>query len=165
MLLFPKTVRKKKARKPIPVRSKFKVPNETKTYRPKHTEEQIKAYAEKKRQERLANRTEAEISLERLIREMGIEVEAEKILYVKASNSHILSFCLADVYCPAFSLILEADGNIHRTRKKYDRGRDGYFAEQGVRTLRFWNHEILKTPEEVKKIIQKAIDERSHPMA
>ena len=49
---------------------------------------------------------------------------------------------IADFYCPAARLIVEADGGHHNMAS--DAFRDGWMAAQGIITLRFWNSDILQ---------------------
>ena len=49
--------------------------------------------------------------------------------------------CILDFVCFAKKLIVECDGAQHADSER-DRRRDALFAQQGFRTLRFWNHEI-----------------------
>jgi very-short-patch-repair endonuclease len=52
--------------------------------------------------------------------------------------------------------MIECDGGQHAERST-DAARDGWFAEQGFRTLRFWNHEILTNREGVIRVILDAL--------
>jgi very-short-patch-repair endonuclease len=50
---------------------------------------------------------------------------------------------VADFLCVEFGLVVEADGGQHADRTAEDARRDTFFANQGYRTLRFWNNEII----------------------
>lgn len=139
-------------------KSRFKShENPLKTYERKYSPEEIRLFAEGCRQKRLAQRTEAEISLQQILRELAISFEAEEIIYIRDTADRIVSFRIADFYCREIRLIIEADGGVHAGTKKYDDGSDRYFASQGIRTIRFTNKQIEKTPETVAQLIRKFI--------
>jgi very-short-patch-repair endonuclease len=50
---------------------------------------------------------------------------------------------IADFYCPADQLVIEADGPTHEDRKEKDFKREQEMAELGIVTFRFSNEEIL----------------------
>jgi len=60
---------------------------------------------------------------------------------------------IADFYCRKKQLALEIDGIQHAEHTEYDADREKYFLSIGIRTLRFWNHEILSSIDEVEKLI------------
>ena len=55
---------------------------------------------------------------------------------------------IADFLCVRHKLVVEADGSQHGESIR-DSARDAWFVRNGYRVLRFWNHEILKAPEDV----------------
>ena len=55
-------------------------------------------------------------------------------------------------------LIVEADGGQHASSKT-DAARTAWLKSQGFRVLRFWNNDILKTPEGVAASILKALEQ------
>lgn len=52
---------------------------------------------------------------------------------------------IADFYCREKLLVIELDGSHHLDNKEYDRDRDGFFKFLGIKTLRFWNNEVIKS--------------------
>ena len=50
---------------------------------------------------------------------------------------------IVDFYCAEARLIVEVDGSIHDTQGEYDANRDHVFAEDGLRTLRVTNDDVL----------------------
>ncbi|MDQ3075847.1 MAG: endonuclease domain-containing protein [bacterium] len=66
---------------------------------------------------------------------------------------------IADFYCAKKLLVIEIDGSQHLDNKEYDKDREKYFLNLGIRTIRFWNNEIntntggvmLKILDELKK--------------
>ena len=63
---------------------------------------------------------------------------------------------ILDFVCFEVRLIVEADGGQHGD-SLHDAERDRHFAEQGFRTLRLWNNEILTNPAGVWLAIEQAV--------
>ena len=91
---------------------------------------------------------------------------AEKILWdklrreelgYKFRRQHSIGGYILDFYCVTKRLAIELDGSIHNVRKQDDKVRDAYFAELGIKTLRFKNEEVEKRLNETLKIIQKKL--------
>jgi very-short-patch-repair endonuclease len=62
---------------------------------------------------------------------------------------------VADFYCHEKKLVIEVDGSHHNHTIEYDRIREQYFSNFGMRTIRFWNNEINTNLEAViMKIVQ-----------
>ena len=55
---------------------------------------------------------------------------------------------IADFLCVQHKLVVEADGSQH-SQSARDNARDAWFARNGYRVLRFWNHEILTAQDNV----------------
>ncbi len=95
------------------------------------------------------------------------QTEAEKTLWCRIRNKQIAGFkffrqysvgaYILDFYCPRARLAIELDGNRHRDEdnRAYDQVRDLYLEGHDIRTLRFWNDEILKDLDNVLEAIQK----------
>lgn len=62
---------------------------------------------------------------------------------------------IVDFYCPECKLAIELDGPVHDTieAKEYDRRRQEYIEQYGIRFLRFTNDEVYQSVEEVLKKI------------
>jgi very-short-patch-repair endonuclease len=60
-----------------------------------------------------------------------------------------------DFVCFEKKLIIELDGGQHAEQQIQDQERDSWFREQGFRTLRFWNNEVLGNIEGVLEEIRK----------
>ncbi|GEM_PF-146238 len=61
-----------------------------------------------------------------------------------------------DFYCHERKLAIELDGGQHAERE-HDRKRDAFLQAQGVRVLRFWNHDVLQRTEAVLEAIWQAL--------
>ena len=53
-------------------------------------------------------------------------------------------------------LVIEVDGGQH-FESKADKERDTYFQSQGFRVLRFWNTDVLASPDGVHRLIEEAL--------
>ena len=67
---------------------------------------------------------------------------------------------VADFACHALSLVIEADGGVHRLREEADANRDAWLAEAGYTVLRFDNTMILRNPNLVFEAIREHIQRR-----
>jgi hypothetical protein len=69
----------------------------------------------------------------------------------KFRRQHPLDAYILDFYCHEFKLAIELDGAQHAepAHQKKDRQRDAYLAEKGIKTLRYWNNELLNHSESV----------------
>lgn len=63
----------------------------------------------------------------------------------------LLQRFVLDFYCPAARLAIELDGSQHGIEEGQarDAERTALLQAQGIRVLRFWNHELLEAPEAV----------------
>jgi very-short-patch-repair endonuclease len=66
---------------------------------------------------------------------------------------------IVDFVCLKQRLIVEVDGGQHNfdAHARRDAERDGHFADEGFRTLRFWNNEIDRNLEGVLIVIDEAL--------
>lgn len=148
MLLFPKPKKKpKRPRKPLP-RSKKRIAartkfvewgkNSCKAYRRKFTDDEVTAKAVECRRERLANATEAEDEMARILANLGLVFVREKII-VNGDR-----WVLLDFFIPSHMLVIELDGDQHRFQKEYDQGRSMWLARKHrLKTVRFWNNQVM----------------------
>lgn len=70
---------------------------------------------------------------------------------------------IADFYCSKKLLVIEADGSQHLNNREYDKEREKYFLNLGIRTLRFWNNEINTNIDGVIKIIMEKLEIQPRP--
>jgi very-short-patch-repair endonuclease len=61
-------------------------------------------------------------------------------------RQHPAGAYVLDFYCPELRLAIELDGGQHNFDRHAlsDRRRDNWLAERGVRTIRFWNVDVLQ---------------------
>ena len=58
---------------------------------------------------------------------------------------------IADFYCAKLSLIIELDGDIHIKTEHYDEQRTTFLVNEGISVIRYWNREVIETPDMVYK--------------
>lgn len=144
-----------KRRKPLNRKRKFHAKdNPFKAYKEKRSKEEVIAYAEICRAERLSRPTEAETAFGFILRNQGIRYTQEHIFY------YADRFAIADFYIKSGSqeLIIEVDGSAHEAQQGFDCERDQYFGRIGIQTLRFTNKQVINTPEWVAQRVMEAMD-------
>ncbi len=91
------------------------------------------------------------------------QTEAENLLWEKLRRNqlgykfkrqHSIGRFILDFYCPEKKLAIELDGAQHLENKQYDKEREAYLSEFGIKTLRFWNSEVTK---DLNSVIQKIV--------
>ena len=65
-----------------------------------------------------------------------------RLLGLKFRRQHPLGTYIVDFYCPAFRLVVEIDGEIHRYQEVDDQARTDQLEEKGYKVIRFWNFEV-----------------------
>lgn len=93
--------------------------------------------------------TDAEIVLWRHLRSKQIDG-------LKFRRQEPIGQYIVDFVCFEKRLIIELDGGQHALQQARDQKRESWFKEQGFRTLRFWNNEVLRNIEGVLEVIRKA---------
>jgi very-short-patch-repair endonuclease len=101
--------------------------------------------------------TEAERRLWARLRGDVLGVRFRRQLVI--DQRYIVDFC-----CPAVSLVVEVDGGQHADSTA-DMQRDRAMEQLGYRTLRFWNHDVLRETDAVIATILDAVVARSRSKA
>jgi adenine-specific DNA methylase len=98
--------------------------------------------------------------------------DAEKLLWqflrdrrlngVKFRRQHPVGRFILDFYSHEFKLAIELDGGGHneQQQKHYDEQRTKALEGEGIRVLRFWNHEVLQKTENVLEVIWEAVSKK-----
>jgi very-short-patch-repair endonuclease len=91
----------------------------------------------------------------------------KQILGVQFYRQKPLGHFVVDFYVPSARLVIEVDGSQHVTaeQKAYDQQRTTYLRGQGLRVLRFTNHEVLQETEAVVEAIHGAVQDAKNPLA
>jgi adenine-specific DNA-methyltransferase len=66
---------------------------------------------------------------------------------------------VVDFICLDQSLVVEVDGGQHARQRHEDTRRTKWLECQGLRVLRFWNHDVLQNLEGVLQTIEEALSE------
>ncbi len=64
-------------------------------------------------------------------------------------RQQILFGFIADFYCHSKRLVIEVDGDIHKTQIEKDRAREAVFTQNGLSVIRFTNEQVENNIEEV----------------
>jgi primosomal protein N' (replication factor Y) len=101
------------------------------------------------------------------------QTKAERALWTLLHNpqlarwrfrrQHPIPPYIVDFACPRARLIVEADGIQHAPDNSHDRKRDAFLVRQGWHLLRFWNDEILGSPDHVLERIRLSLDPHPNP--
>jgi len=78
----------------------------------------------------------------------------------KFRRQQSIGLYIVDFVCFEKRLIIEVDGGQHSQQMVHDSERTAWLADQGFGVLRFWNNEVLDTPEAVKAAILEALKGR-----
>jgi len=98
------------------------------------------------------NITEAELLL-------WEQLKGKKLLGLRFRPQHPIDIFIADFYCHPIKLVVEVDGDIHKSKdhKEYDIGRTAEINYWGIEVIRFTNEEIEK---DINKVLE-SIKEKS----
>jgi very-short-patch-repair endonuclease len=73
-------------------------------------------------------------------------------------RQQIIEPYIVDFYCHKSAVVVELDGSSHHNREDYDRLRDTYLKQRGLRVLRFLNTQVDKEIENVLWVILEACE-------
>jgi very-short-patch-repair endonuclease len=90
------------------------------------------------------------------------KLRGKRFMNLKFYRQYGIGPYIADFYCPALNLVIEADGSQHYWpgNREYDRIRKEYMQSIGVTTIRFSNREIRENLSEVLTAIAAWIKKR-----
>ena len=71
------------------------------------------------------------------------QLRAKRFEGVKFRRQHIVERYIADFYSRKAALVIEVDGDSHAFSQEYDRVREIYMSDLGLRILRFTNSEVM----------------------
>jgi len=85
-------------------------------------------------------------------------LRAKRMGGFKFRRQHALGSYIADFVCVPTRLVIELDGDTHdEDRRLLDAKRTTYIEKCGYKVIRFWNHEVLQTPDGVADAIAEAL--------
>jgi very-short-patch-repair endonuclease len=82
----------------------------------------------------------------------GKQIDGRKFRRQQSLGSYLVDF-----YCPAESLVIELDGEVHNDgmRREYDANRQKFLQELGLRVIRFENRQVFEDMENVIACIRR----------
>lgn len=96
--------------------------------------------------------------------------DAELLLWSKSRRDQLgikfrkqvpVGHYIIDFYCYECNLAVELDGSQHMDNLEYDAVRTEFLESNGIKVLRFWNHEALTNIDGVIDVIQQNIEQKS----
>lgn len=99
-----------------------------------------------RRRELRKNSTEAE-------RILWQKIRGRKLNGLKFYRQYSVGPYILDFFCSQIRLAIELDGEQHKNVREYDEERDTLLKKADIKTLRFWNGEVLNNIENVLKRI------------
>lgn len=71
-------------------------------------------------------------------------LKGRQLLGLKFRRQHSIGRYIVDFYCPGIRLVVEVDGDSHfeEAQQEWDRVREGFMQQLGIRTIRFRNDEV-----------------------
>jgi very-short-patch-repair endonuclease len=87
------------------------------------------------------------------------ELRNRKFNGIKFRRQHAIGPYIVDFYCARHKLIIELDGNYHRSHQKEDKSRTIFLEDRGHHVIRFWNQEVEDDLGSVLGKIEKKIEE------
>ena len=111
-----------------------------------------------RRKELRKNCTEAEKTL-------WSHLKQSKLGGLKFTRQYSVGPYILDFYCPKLRLAIELDGSQHNEKDAilYDKNRESYLKSVNIKTIRFWNNEILKNIDMVLDKIYQLILKNGEP--
>jgi len=82
---------------------------------------------------------------------------------LKFRRQHGIGPFVLDFYCPEHQLGIELDGASHDYKFEYDEARTAYLRQQGIRILRFSNHQVFSCLQGVLSEILRVANEDTDP--
>jgi very-short-patch-repair endonuclease len=73
-----------------------------------------------------------------------------------AIDSFITDFC-----APRKKLIVELDGSQHLEQQEYDEERTKFLEARGYQVLRFWNHDVMNSIDDVLNVIWRVLQQET----
>jgi len=90
-------------------------------------------------------------------------VRGRQLAGYKFKRQVLIGNYIADFVCLERKLIVELDGDRHVEQQNYDQNRDAFLKAEGFRVLRFWNSELLESPEGVLDVVLAALETAPSP--
>lgn len=98
---------------------------------------------------------------------LWLRLRSRQLAGCKFRRQHPMGPYILDFVCLEQSLVVELDGGQHALAQAqaYDERRSQWLMQQGLRVLRFWNHEVLQQIDEVLVQVLQALTPGPLPRA
>jgi len=90
---------------------------------------------------------------------LWFHLRAGRLKGLKFRRQHPIPPYIADFYCDSAGLVIEVDGSQHSERS--DATKTRFFESKGLRTLRFWDNDVLNSTDAVLEAIVGAVEDRT----
>ena len=87
------------------------------------------------------------------------ELRDRRLAGIKFRRQYAVGGYVVDFFCPDARVAIELDGGQHATPRDYDVRRERDLTVRGIRTVRFWNSDVLQNLDGVLMTILAAIRE------
>lgn len=87
-------------------------------------------------------------------------LKGKQIQGLRFRRQHPIDFFIVDFYCHKARLVIEIDGEIHKSKVEYDDGRSAEIEKFGIKVIRFTNDDIVDNIEAVIRMIELVVRER-----
>lgn len=94
-------------------------------------------------------------------RALWYQLRNRRYLGIKFYRQKIIGNYIVDFVSLENGIVIEVDGSQHQEQQAYDEQRSRFLQSQGLRVLRFWNHEVLTQMEQVLESIRLTVEENS----
>jgi very-short-patch-repair endonuclease len=82
------------------------------------------------------------------------QLRANRLAGVHFRRQQVIAGFIVDFYCHAARLVIEVDGPVHDNQQQEDLERERMLGDQGLKIIRFSNHEIESNmPEVLQRIL------------
>lgn len=87
-------------------------------------------------------------------------LKGKQVLGLKFRRQHPIDIYIADFYCHEARLVIEIDGEIHKSQTDYDDGREAEIEKYNLKLIRFSNDEVMSEIDMVINRIRAIIKDR-----
>ena len=155
-LRFPKSVKSKTARRPIPRKSRFKRYDQYGKHYKLEPESEIIRKAHECRAIQIAAQNPVELQFARILRQLAIDFHYQVIMYRMTWDGRIANYCVPDFVID--KVIYEIDGKgAHDGQKPYDAERDGWLKSKGYTVHRIPAADVFRRRQDVLELVKKQL--------
>ena len=91
---------------------------------------------------------------------LWLGLKQKQLLGLRFNRQKMVGNYILDFYCKELRLAIEIDGESHELQYEYDRNRAAFLGGFGIRVLRFYNQDVVASPEGVIREIKAYIESK-----